>query len=111
MNIHRLDRITCLLSVGCVFLAGVVPVFGAAEAAKPELKKTDTITRHGITWKLSAPASVGRFVNGDYYVVGAVTVASITPKPTADRNGSVLNLPANPIKAAFKHIPGFTNSA
>ena len=33
-------------------------------------EKTDTITQYGITWKLSAPAEVGQFVTGDYYVVG-----------------------------------------
>jgi hypothetical protein len=44
---------------------------------------------------------VGRFVNGDYYVVGEVTVISITPKSKNGRNGSVLNLPTHPAKSGF----------
>lgn len=36
---------------------------------------------------------MGRFINGDPYVVGDVTVTGITPAPAAGRNGSVKNLP------------------
>jgi hypothetical protein len=60
-----------------------------------ELPLTDTVTRHGITWKFSAKARVGRFVNGDYYVAGPVTVTQITPEPADGRNQSALNLPVN----------------
>ncbi len=56
-------------------------------------EKTDTITQYGITWKLSQPAEVGRFVTGDYYVVGNCEVVAITPPPGNGRNGSELNPP------------------
>jgi hypothetical protein len=34
-----------------------------------------------ITWTFDKPARVGQFINGDYYVVGPVTVTLIDPKP------------------------------
>ncbi|MBN2584601.1 MAG: hypothetical protein JXL80_16175 [Planctomycetes bacterium] len=54
----------------------------APATPKPgDLDETDTITQYGITWKLKGKARVGRFITGDYYVVGPVTVIEITPKP------------------------------
>jgi hypothetical protein len=57
----------------------------------------DSITIDGITWRFSQPMPVGRFINGDYYVVGAVTIVNINPLPTVSngRHGSVLNMPVN----------------
>lgn len=56
----------------------------------PLMKK---VSQYGITWEFDKEVPVGRFVNGDYYVVGPVTIISIIPKPENGRNGSVLNLP------------------
>jgi len=52
-----------------------------------------SICQYGITWTFAEAARVGRFVNGDYYVVGPVTVKAINPAPEAGRNGSTLNIP------------------
>ena len=41
----------------------------------------DTVSQYGMTWTFDKPARVGRFVNGDFYVVGPVTVTAIMPKP------------------------------
>ena len=73
------------------------------------------ITQYGITWTFDKPHEVGKFVTGDYWVVGPVTVVSVSPTPgkadeahagvehksiygatgmkpdTAMRNGSMLN--------------------
>jgi cysteine-rich repeat protein len=61
------------------------------------------VTQHGITWTFSAPARVGRFVNGDYYVVGNVTVNGITPTPTTTngRHGSMLNINSDGASSGF----------
>ena len=53
-----------------------------------------SLTQYGITWTFAQPASVGRFITGDWWVVGPVTVQSVSPAPTADRHGSVVNPPA-----------------
>jgi len=62
-----------------------------------DLPLRDSISIDGVTWKFSTAVPVGRFVNGDYYVVGKVTVVNIYPLSTVGngRNGSVLNMPAN----------------
>ncbi len=52
-----------------------------------------SVSRDGITWTFAEPARVGQFINGDYYVVGPVTVTAISPAPANGRNGSTLNIP------------------
>ncbi len=44
------------------------------------LPKVDSISQYGITWKFDKKVPAGRFVNGDWYVVGPVTVIDIEPK-------------------------------
>ena len=66
-----------------------------------DLPLTDTVLQHGITWKFQEKVRVGRFVNGNYYVVGPVTVVAITPRPESGRNGSVLNLPPVNARSGF----------
>jgi hypothetical protein len=71
---------------------------GATTAPAP------SITKDGITWTFSEPVRSGQFVNGDFWVVGPVTVTAIDPAPTAAQpfvNGSVLNLPTASGKSGF----------
>ena len=63
-----------------------------------------SVSKDGITWKFSQSVPVGQFVNGDYYVVGPVTITAIDPAPTTSspyENGSVLNLPTANSKSGF----------
>lgn len=63
-----------------------------------------SVSKDGITWTFSQPVQVGQFVNGDYYVVGPVTVTSISPAPTTSApylNGSILDLPTSDGKSGF----------
>jgi hypothetical protein len=46
-----------------------------------DLPLKEGVSQYGITWTFGKPARVGQFVNGDYYVVGPVTVKTIDPKP------------------------------
>jgi hypothetical protein len=46
-----------------------------------ELEKKDKVTQYGITWTFDKPVPVGKFITGDWYVVGPVTVTMIDPKP------------------------------
>jgi cysteine-rich repeat protein len=71
--------------------------------ALEELPLLSSITQYGITWIFSAPQRVGRFVNGDYYVVGAATVTNIQPLPTPanGRHGSMLNVQPNIQRTGF----------
>ena len=68
-----------------------------------DLPLQTSITVHGITWTFGDSVHVGKFVNGDFYVVGACTVTAVTPEPTGSpaRNGSVLNIPPEDQGTAF----------
>jgi hypothetical protein len=46
-----------------------------------DLALEQSVSQYGITWTFEKPARVGRFVDGDWYVVGPVTVTAIDPKP------------------------------
>ena len=46
-----------------------------------DLPLVPSVSQYGITWTFEKPARAGRFVNGDWYVVGPVTVKAIDPKP------------------------------
>ncbi len=66
-----------------LFFAGVLfaPLLRAEQAAQ--------ITQYGITWTFDRAYQVGRFVTGDYWVVGPVTVTGVSPAsgPSADTVG------------------------
>jgi cysteine-rich repeat protein len=68
-----------------------------------ELPLLAQVTQHGITWTFAQPQRVGRFVNGDYYVVGETTVVDIEPLPTEanGRHGSMLNIQPNIQRSGF----------
>ena len=67
----------------------------------PRLGKATQVSQHGVTWKFDKEVPVGRFVNGDYYVVGPVTIIDIGPAPVDGKNGSVLNLAPGRGKSGF----------
>ncbi|HUT57248.1 MAG TPA: hypothetical protein VNA25_05175 [Phycisphaerae bacterium] len=46
-----------------------------------DLPLKGSVSQYGITWTFEKPARVGQFVNGDWYVVGPVTVKALDPKP------------------------------
>ena len=54
-----------------------------APAAPPlkDLPLVEVVSQYGITWTFDKPARVGHFINGDWYVVGPVTIKAIDPKP------------------------------
>lgn len=46
-----------------------------------DLPLKQSVSQYGITWTFDKPARVGQFINGDWYVVGPVTVSAIEPRP------------------------------
>lgn len=76
----------------------------AAPAPPAPAGTASSITKDGITWTFSQPVAVGQFVNGDYFVVGPVTITAIDPPPTTSApymNGSVVDLPTANGKSGF----------
>ena len=56
-----------------------------------DLPEQETVTQYGITWTFEQKARVGKFITGDFYVVGPVTVKAIDPAPADGVHGSMLN--------------------
>ncbi len=71
-------------------VAAVRPATSSA-TGQPTATTERSLTQYGITWTFAQPASAGCFITGDWWVVGPVTVQSVSPAPTADRHGSVVN--------------------
>lgn len=50
------------------------------------------VSQYGITWKFDRPYPVGQFINGDWWVIGPVTVTDVNPAPSCgekdDPNGA-----------------------
>ncbi|MBK8814690.1 MAG: hypothetical protein IPN42_03915 [Methylococcaceae bacterium] len=89
-----IQRVTILLFL---FLSTYLP-------CEATTKLLTSVTKDGITWTFGQPVPVGQFVTGDYFVVGPVTVTSISPLPqnaTPYKNGSVKNLPKSDGKSGF----------
>jgi hypothetical protein len=107
---------------------------GAAPPVKPgQLPLQKTVSQYGITWTFEQAVPVGRFVNGDFYVVGPVKVVGIDPRtllgaevPPSEiteretnrvkggkyvRNGSMLNPPARDEVAYDTGIMNYCNPA
>lgn len=62
------------------------------------LHGADNITQHGIKWSFDKDYKTGKFANGDYWVLGPVTIVGITTDlhaqgftPGPDDDGSMLN--------------------
>lgn len=61
--------------------AVVTPDNAPAAPRMEDLPLLQSVEQHGITWTFSQPARAGRFLHGDWYVVGEVTITDISPRP------------------------------
>ncbi len=79
----------------------------------PQISKAATqVTQYGITWTFNKDYQTGQFANGDYWVVGPVTIINIDPKSTdisgRVKNGSMVNpSPIQPGPSPWP--PGYTH--
>lgn len=60
------------------------------------LHAATSVSQNGVTWYFKGDKTVGRFVNGEWWVVGPVTITSITPVDPSpgdatDIHGSMVN--------------------
>jgi hypothetical protein len=56
-----------------------------------ETVQVSSISQYGITWTFDKQYTSGKFVNGDYWVLGPIQITSITPSPNTERNGTMVN--------------------
>lgn len=86
---NKIKQLLCALltMLATPALAGVCP----SSITQGTTVSCDSIQQFGITVNLAVNSSVGQFINGDYFVVGAVTVSSVSPATTAGKNGAMKN--------------------
>ncbi|MCG3136959.1 MAG: hypothetical protein HJJLKODD_00800 [Phycisphaerae bacterium] len=76
------------------------------------MQAADSITQYGITWTFDQRYPVGQFATGDWWVVGPVTIASVSPSPAGTglsfRNGSMINpdLANNGVQSTYHAYDG-----
>ena len=70
--------------------AGASPAQGQAEP-----RMATEVSQHGITWRFDGEYPVGQFVNGDWWVVGPVTIVEVDPAPGPAPDGEVNDLGPN----------------
>jgi hypothetical protein len=61
------------------------PAFGLLSVACGEEAKS--VSQYGITWTFDKAYPVGKFITGDYWVIGPVTVVSVAPAPAPAPSG------------------------
>jgi len=71
---------------------------------------TNQISQFGITWTFDKEYEYGQFANGDYWVVGPVTITNVSPGWDGTRHGSMINPIPTGQQAYDSRIGGF-NSA
>ncbi len=80
--------------------------------AQPVTSTTSrSVSQYGITWTFSQPRPVGQFANGDWWVVGPVTISSISPDFTGTSNGWEANpVPGIGEQGLDSRLTGFSAS-
>ena len=68
-----------------------------------------SVTRFAITWTFSADRQVGQYANGDWWVVGPVTITNISPKSVVSGGRTINGTTINPNSAMFPNH-GFDSS-
>lgn len=72
-----------------------------------------SVSQYGITWYFSEDRPVGQFVNGDWWVVGPITLININPKTGAGEefpnNGSMIN-PVPGVTQGLCNPGGYNNT-
>lgn len=61
----------------------------------------NSVTRSAITWTFSADRPVGQYANGDWWVVGPVTITNISPKSVVSGGRTINGSTINPDSSEF----------
>ena len=93
-----------LCAVSVVVAALLMIPTSAEQALAAEVLFVDQLSQYGITFTFDKDYPTGQFANGDYWVVGPVTITRITP----DFDGTHHGWEVNPI---FEGPQGFDERA
>ncbi|MDF3129358.1 hypothetical protein P0Y35_09135 [Kiritimatiellaeota bacterium B1221] len=70
-------------------------LFVASIQASLFAEMASSVKRFGVTWTFDKAYEVGTFANGDWWVLGPVTITEISPASVDDKNGNMINPPLN----------------
>ncbi|MEX0929395.1 MAG: hypothetical protein WDZ53_08320 [Balneolales bacterium] len=73
----------------------IFPFTDAQARQTADTKLRTEVSRFGITWTFDRPARSGQFINGDWWVVGPVTIVKVTPRPGPVSGEETMDLPVN----------------
>ena len=71
-----------LITATAAVLAGVWTL------APADAEQVSQIEQYGITWHFDKPVEAGQFITGDWWVIGPVDIARVTPEPGPVGTGS-----------------------
>ncbi|MCE9612826.1 MAG: carbohydrate-binding protein [Lentisphaerae bacterium] len=78
-----------------VLAAGFTMVVGMPASLQAAETRVTQLSQYGITWTFDQPVPAGQFVNGDWWVVGPVTVTGVTPAPGPAPANQRIDTPKN----------------
>lgn len=100
---NPLAQIPCSLGTRGIrsVLTLLAAILGICGVTNP-VRAATSVSQAGITWTFSQDRTVGQYANGDWWVVGPVTISSISPASSTDatgwtKNGTVINPPPTPL--------------
>jgi len=76
----------------------------------PYSQMLSSITQHGVTFQFDQAYQTGQYANGDYWVLGPVTITAISPDFTGNRNGWEVNPKSFRQHGFDDRLPDFTPS-
>lgn len=71
---------------------------GLTLGSSTSAEQSTQVSQYGITWTFDQAHEVGQFVNGDTWVVGPVTITSVTPPPGPS------NAQTGPVKSIYGDV-------
>ena len=89
---RRRPRGLTIVLAALAMLAGLGP---AHADEHPPVQMASEVSQHGITWRFEREHQVGQFVNGDWWVVGPVTIVEVDPAPGPAPEDEVNDLGTN----------------
>jgi hypothetical protein len=80
-----------------IILFALCSFVGLASGVRAAPETARSVSEHGITWTFSEEHTVGRFVNGEWWVVGPVTIVEIDPFASLVEGRNVSGSMVNPV--------------
>ncbi|PZE22256.1 hypothetical protein [Paenibacillus xerothermodurans] len=78
------------------FQLGTTPITKGQDVdSRMQWRLASEVSQFGITWKFDKAYPVGQFVNGDWWVLGPVTVVEVTPGPAPAPPDETTETPPN----------------